>query len=702
MNRLICRIVSAALFCSLTSSASLLALNIYVAPTGNDRNTGTLKSPLYSLTAARNKIRTLKQQGILREPVYVLIQGGDYYMREPLELTEEDSGTPEAPIIYKAAGPASPVFYGGMRITGFRPVNKSLWVVKLPPTGKPWHFEQLFVNGQWASRAKSPNDGFYKVRGNQETVIEKGTAPAAIRATQQTRLDLANSSDPLPATGDSGAIIVMHHKWDFTRRHLQQAKLSRDTTAFVETIGRGYYPWNKLDAQTLAYFENYKGALDSPGEWFLENDGMLYYIPKAGETIANTSIIAPVLEQLVVVKGSGMGSGQVHDVSFQHLTFAVSGYTMPEGGNEPQQAAATIPAAVMVDFADRVRFSNCEVRNTALYAMWLKRGATNCRIDQCYLHDLGGGGIKIGEKEVQKDTATLTRRITVNNSIITRGGLLFPTAVGVLIFHAPDNVITHNEISDLKYTGISVGWIWGYANSTAKRNTISFNHIHHLGWGELSDMGGIYTLGASEGTVVSHNRVHDIWAYTYGGWGLYTDEGSTGVVMENNLVYACKSNGFHQHYGKENTIRNNIFALNHNSQLAATRVEPHLSFRFTNNIVYFNSATLTNPNWIKINLEADRNCYWNPDTKSVTVGNLSLADWQKKGQDQHSVVADPMFVNPLAYDFRFKSPATAATIGFKPFDYTQAGVYGTAAWKKLATLRPERIRLYEEATKHTL
>ncbi|OIN56110.1 right-handed parallel beta-helix repeat-containing protein [Arsenicibacter rosenii] len=681
---------------------ALSALNIYVAPNGNDNNTGTQQRPLYSLTAARDKIRALKKQGKLNEPVFVLIQGGEYYMPEPLELTDEDSGTPEAPITYKAATNTTPVFYGGRRITGFRAVNKSLWVAQLPQTGKPWRFEQLFVNGRWASRAKSPDEGFYKVNGNQETIIDKGTAPAAIRATQKTRLNLANVSDPLPAVSDSSAIIVMHHKWDFTRRHLLNATLSRDTTAFVETIGRGYYPWNKLDAQTLAYFENYRTALDSPGEWFLEKNGLLYYMPKAGETIANTRIIAPTLEQLVVVKGSGMGSKQVHDLSFRNLTFAVSGYTMPDGGNEPQQAAATIPAAVMIDFADRILFTNCEIRSTALYAMWLKRGATNCRIEQCYLHDLGGGGIKIGEKEVQKDTTELTRHITVDNSIITRGGLLFPTAVGVLIFHSPDNVITHNEISDLKYTGISVGWIWGYANSTAKRNTISFNHIHHLGWGELSDMGGIYTLGASEGTVVSHNLVHDIWAYTYGGWGLYTDEGSTGVVMEKNLVYACKSNGFHQHYGKENIIRNNIFALNHNSQLAVTRTEPHLSFRFTNNIVYFNSATLTNPNWVKINLEADRNCYWNPDTKSVAVGNLSLADWQKKGQDQHSVIEDPLFVNPLAYDFRFRSQATAKKIGFTPFDYTKAGVYGSAAWKKKAVLPPVRIRRYEEATKHTL
>jgi len=236
----------------------------------------------------------------------------------------------------------------------------------------------------------------------------------------------------------------------------------------------------------------------------------------------------------------------------------------------------------------------------------------------------------------------------------------------------------------LRYSGVSVGWVWGYSPSPSKRNLVAFNHIHHLGWGELCDMGGVYTLGASEGTVVANNKIHHIYSFDYGGWGLYTDEGSFDIIMENNLVYACKNSGFHQHYGKENIIRNNIFAYNIRSQLQATRIEEHRSLSFTNNIIYFDKGSLFSSNWHKFNLFADKNIYWDTRTEDIKFGDVSFTEWKKSAKDIHSIIADPLFINPSKYDFHLKNNSVAKKIGFVPFDYSLAGVYGSEEWKNLA------------------
>ena len=315
--------------------------------------------------------------------------------------------------------------------------------------------------------------------------------------------------------------------------------------------------------------------------------------------------------------------------------------------------------------------------------------------DNSYMHDLGAGGVKIGETVIRPEKSEITNNIIVDNNIIRDGGHLFPCAVGIIIFNASDNKLTHNEIADLRYSGVSVGWVWGYADSPSKRNIIEFNHIHHLGWGELCDMGGVYTLGASEGTRVANNLIHHIYSFDYGGWGLYTDEGSYGIIMENNLVYACKNSGFHQHYGKENIIRNNIFAFNIRAQLQATRVEEHRSFSFTNNIIYFDQGTLLSSNWHKFNLISDLNCFWDTRSTDIWFGNMRINEWQKSGKDRNSIIADPLFRDPEGYDFRFRNQSVVRKIRFEPFDYSMAVVYGPEEWKKLAEPDPATLEKFD-------
>lgn len=695
LNRLIVLFCIVLTVCGAEAKAD--GLKIYVAVTGNDLNPGTRDQPLAGLNGAVARIRTLRTTQQLTGPVEVIIGNGEYFMAEPVFFGADDSGSEQSPVLFKPEEGAHPVFIGGRDIKGFEKVSETLWRTKIP--GVPqfgWYFEQLYVNGKRARRAASPNHGFYFLRDVAETVIDKGTGRTADLAVQKFKLfpDGVRDVEKFSESDFDDAVMILYHKWDNTRKRV--ASFSKDSAA-VYTVGGGMKPWNTPDKKTRYTLENYRAALDTCGEWYLDRTGYLYYMPCQGESPENLKVTAPVTGKFIVIQGNGENSGKVGHIRFEGLSFKVAGYKMPATGNEPAQAAHPVEAAVMADFAHHIQLVNCEIAHTGTNGVWFRNDCSDCRIEKCYFHDLGAGGVKIGNYTLPVSAETLTRNIVVDNNIIRSGGFVFPCAVGVTLFHASDNQVTHNEIADFRYSGVSVGWIWGYADSPSKRNKIEFNQIHHLGWGELCDMGGVYCLGKSEGTTVSNNVVHHVYSFDYGGWGLYTDEGSTGIIMENNLVYNCKSSGFHQHYGEENIIRNNIFANNLKAQLQATRIEDHLSFTFSNNIIWFTSGDLLSSNWGKVRLASDNNCYWDTRSKDIRFGKLSFGEWKKSLRDVHSISADPGFLNPSAFDFRIRNKGVLRKIGFKEFDYSKAGVYGSDEWVKLAAFDPAMAARFDQA-----
>jgi hypothetical protein len=192
---------------------------------------------------------------------------------------------------------------------------------------------------------------------------------------------------------------------------------------------------------------------------------------------------------------------------------------------------------------------------------------------------------------------------------------------------------------------------------------------------------------------VSYNVIHDVFSTRYGGWGLYPDEGSSNILYANNLVYDVQDGCFHQHYGRENIVRNNIFAFSRQGQIAVTRAEPHLSFTFERNIVYWDEGTLLGySGWNNgVKVEMQNNLYWRAGGKPFDFAGKSWEEWREAGHGDGSIIADPMFENPEDRDFHLRLGSPADKIGFIPFDYSQAGVYGDEAWKALAesTVFPE-------------
>jgi hypothetical protein len=198
-------------------------------------------------------------------------------------------------------------------------------------------------------------------------------------------------------------------------------------------------------------------------------------------------------------------------------------------------------------------------------------------------------------------------------------------------------------------------------------------------------MGGIYCLGIAPGTQLRYNLIHDVLSYAYGGWGLYTDEGSTGILMENNVVYRVKDGAFHQHYGRDNVVRNNVLALSATyGQIRRSREEGHNSFTVERNILYSDGVPMLGGNWSNGNYRFDSNCYWDASGQAPTFpGNLTLAQWQAKGYDAHSVIADPKFVDPATFNFDLQPDSPALKLGFQPIDTRQIGLVGPAEWVNL-------------------
>ena len=659
-------------------------VTLYVAPNGNDAWSGThpvpnrkhTDGPLASLAGARDALRHLRAEGRGFRNAVIKVRAGTYTLKEPFVLNAQD-GAPDGHIVYEGEGNQKPIITGGRRITGWKKGANGVWTAEIPEVrAGTWYFQSLWVNGERRPRARTPNEGYLH---------------AAARAPEgfDPRSAFVYRNDDIKDWPDLQDVnVIMFHNWEASRHRIQSVDPARHLVQLT-----GPAPWPLLEATDRYIVENAPDALDAPGEWYLNrHTGVLSYIPKQGEDMRRAVVIAPTIAQLVRIEGNPDQGDFVQNVTFRNLAFEYSDWVLPHQGYADPQAAVSISPAVQVDGARAITLDRLEVSHVGGYGVGFLHACRDCSLTQSFIHDLGAGGVKIGETSLPQQTDLRTESCRIENNFIHDGGNVYPSGCGVLALQTSYNTIRHNEISDFYYTGVSVGWSWGYAPSSAHHNLIADNHIHHLGFGVLSDMGGIYTLGVAPGTILRHNRIHDVESFSYGGWGIYPDEGSTTLTIEDNIVYNCKSASFHQHYGRDNLIRNNIWAFGREYQLMRTRNEDHRSFIFEHNIVYYTQGDLLGSNWQggPDKFTMDYNVYWNASGSPVTFQGASLSAWQARGLDQHSVVADPLFVNPSAYDFRLKPTSPALALGFKPIRMEGFGLQGPKEWVDLPLHVPNR------------
>ena len=700
-----------------TLGSAALSMDVFhLSPRGRDTAPGSFQRPWATLAGARDNLRRLRAAGKISGPATVLIRDGRYALKETVAFSPADSHTH-----YRAAPRAQPIFDGGERLTGWKigeRNGRTEWTLDLPEVAADkWYFRSLFVNGRRAPRARLP----------KFTPDEKG-AKEVFRVGEikhRTATGLFAGSDTFqPKPGDvqdwpslPDAEVVMLHYW--IEERLPRPQLN-PRTGWLRFARRTAFNLYEASAAQLGnpvfaryYVDNLFEALTEPGEWYLNREtGRLHYLPRAGETPANTAISAPRIHTFVRASGQFFNDSidacdanatqHVRGLEFTGLTFRHGDWfsplaTMPQFHPSPGQdlpiggsvqAAHVVPGAISIRAARACAVRECTIEHVGLYGIEFDEGCRDCAALGNHLYDLGAGGIRGCGTDFDGHLDGRTGHLTITDNTIHHIGRIFHQGVGVFLGHAFDCVVAHNHIHHTCYTGISTGWTWGYRETPSRNNRIEHNLIHDIGAGILSDMGGIYTLGVQPGTIVRGNHLHHIWSHDYGGWGVYLDEGSSHLLIEHNLVHDTKHAPFNIHFARESVVRNNIFARGTNALVSVSRIEPdHLSATFIQNIVIGPSARLFCGGYkgnIAVGaLVSNANCFWSPGGKLPKIENprtktpgvprvISYSAWRKAGHDSLSIIADPKITEGRK-TWRLAKNSPALKLGFVPYDWSICG-----------------------------
>ena len=654
--------------CSFVTMANAEELAIYVSPNGNDSWKGdSVETPFATIQRARDAIRAIKKKSGLTKPVTVYLRGSTYELSETIVFTLEDSGIRSCPITYTAYKNEKPIISGGRMISGqWKNYKGRIKVCLIPEVreGK-WMFKQLFKNGERQQRARFPNESFY--------VIDEAEGDLGREAFKYREGDFKNWKNL------NDVEVVLFHYWNESRLLVSEIDEEERIVTFTGRIGRRLGSGDDLNRY---YIENVLEGLDQPGEWYLDrHTGQLYYWP-VGD-LERSELRAPVINELVRFEGDVDKKQLVQFINLRGLTFCDTDYILPEVGIPTIKDPGDIwfPSAITFNGVSDCIFENNTLRNVGTYGLELTGDGNQIRGNTIY--DTGSGGI------ITRSYGRYRNMIMYNH--IHDCGSVFPASVGINIDDG-GGLIANNLIHHTSHSGIYARhFTTDYGQEHERRNQeqgliIEYNEIHDAMHG-MNDGAGIFVR--DDYIVIRNNLIYDVWSCPEGhgspGWGIYLGCETRNCLVENNVVYRARAGQLVWFQNRNNTIFNNIFIDGVNAQINYQNTSNafHHKIRLLRNIICFSDPAgilynLTSKS--SLPMESDYNLIYHTKGKDFVIRGISgvttFEDWQNSGLDTHSIVADPLFVDPENDDYSLRPESPAFELGFKPIDLSVVGLRG--------------------------
>lgn len=570
----------------------LLAGEIWISPKGSDFNDGTRQSPKATLTSALRQAREWRrtEDNRIQGGITIYMEGGTYAFHEPVFIRPEDSGTKESPTIIRSVGDEKVILSGGISIKGWKKQGK-VWVADVPAfNGRPLDFRQLWVNGKKAVRARDVED-FEKM--NRICSVDEKNEILYVPAVSIRRL--IDNKGNLKA---KYAEMVLHQMWCVANLRIRSVEVQGDSAAIrfhqPESRIQFEHPWPRpmvtTDGHNSAfYLTNARELQDVPGEWYHDIDARkVYYYPREGEKMQEAEVIVPAVETLVRVEGTL--DRPVCHIRFEKITFSYTTWMRPsEKGHVPLQAGMYLTdgyridpkmqrnylnhpldnqgwlgrpaAAVRVVAARQIDFERCRFEHLGSTGLDYEEAVQGGVVRGCLFRDIAGNGLLVGsfspaahETHLPYNPADRREVCTqqqINNCYFTEIGNEDWGCLAIAAGYVGDVNIEHNEISEVPYSGISLGWGWTQTVNCMRNNRVHANLLHHYAK-HMYDVAGIYTLGSQPKSYVTENCVHSIYKPGYvhdpNHWFyLYTDEGSSFITVRDNWTegekYLQNANG---------------------------------------------------------------------------------------------------------------------------------------------------------------